>query len=258
MILRMNIKIILMIWLTLASFILAHRPAFGTHPLATDDTGTQGTGGIEIELSHQAIRPAAADSDYLFDSGVSVHIGLMQALDLGLTAFLESSLSGPGGWRSGIAPPVVELKWRFWEDDGSRSSLALRLDYSPKPLSSVSPGGHDLGALLVNCWQVEESSLHLNLGGYARDIGFGGTVGTLYAASAVTIPLAEKVFVTMESTYETSPSDRIHIVNGMGGVVWEIRPGRVLSLGAGPMWEAGGRLGWVATLAYTIALPRGT
>lgn len=252
----MKIKINIMSFLVFGMLVLTLRPAQATHPLATDDTGTQGGGGVEVELSHQAARPAGADSDYRFDSGVSVHVGVAEKIDLGLTVFLESFLSDAGEWRFGVVPPVVDLKWRFWEGVGSRSSLALRLDYSPKALGSLSSGGHDVGALLVHCREFGNSSLHLNLGGYARNLETEGGAGTLYAGGALTIPLTKKLLAAMEAVYETAPFDHGHNIGGMGGIVWEIQPGKVVSVGAGPAWETGGRVGWMATLGFTVALPK--
>lgn len=243
--------------LAVFTLVLACPPAFATHPLATDDTGTQGAGGVEIELSNQTARPTSADTDYRIQSGVSTHVGLHERLDLGLTVFLESARSDLGAWDFGIAPPVADLKWRFWGGPASPSSLALRLDYSPKPLSSISSGGHDVGALLVNCWEFGGASLHLNVGGYARDLGIEETLGTLYGGAALTVPITEKMQAAAEAVYETGPFHGFHAVGGMGGLIWEVGDGKIVSLGAGPMWEAGGRPGWVAAAGFTIALPRG-
>lgn len=246
-----RIGLALLLWV--GSPLLLPNAGLAAHPLATDDTGTQGTAGVEVELSQQLVRPTSEDSDYVLDTGLSIHVGLAESLDIGLTLFYESLVTSDGGWKSGALNPAVDLKWRFLEAHGAFPSMAVRLDYKPEQVGPFSSGGHDMGVLLAGSWEMESFSVHLNLGGYAHDLSMEKAIGTLYVGGTGIVPLSEKVLAGAEITYEIGPLDDFHSLTGMAALVWEAWSERTLSFGAGPAWESGGRLGWILTLGFTAA-----
>lgn len=88
-------------------------------PLATDDTGTQGLGGHQLEASHETARSRLA-SVSSFDRALPLAYtyGVSDALDLSLGLTRQTT---PGeAWNN----PTLGAKWRFWEGEGQ--SLAVK------------------------------------------------------------------------------------------------------------------------------------
>lgn len=131
----------------------------GTHPLITEDTGTQGQGGIQIELT--------AESDYDRDAGVTERSTSFAAvLSYGATDNLDMIIALPyrrvtteqGGVRdteNGSGDVGLDLKWRFYEKDllsfalkpgitlaagdESRGLGAGKSTYSMYPVTTIAP-----------------------------------------------------------------------------------------------------------------------
>jgi hypothetical protein len=113
-------------------------PAFALQPLITDDTGTQGSGGNQLEFSYNEER---AKSDGNTDRTRSVPVvytrGLTDTLDVYFGAgysWLRPDNSGSNV--NGATNPSLGAKWRFYENEESGSSLAIK----PEIVFPVSSG----------------------------------------------------------------------------------------------------------------------
>lgn len=92
-------------------------PAHAFHPLITDDAGTQGTGGNQLEIGTDHGRSEGETARAL---GVTYTRGVTDSLDLFVGAAYQTS--DPSGWGN----VGVGAKWRFYEDAAGRLSLALK------------------------------------------------------------------------------------------------------------------------------------
>ena len=116
-------------------------PAFGGHPLITDDTGTQGKGKTQIELTGQY--------DHDDEKGVkSENWEAKAALSYGLVESLDLVLEAPYSWTSaedaegtirnnGPADLSIAAKWRVCEREG--------LSFALKPSVTLPTGDEDKG-----------------------------------------------------------------------------------------------------------------
>lgn len=106
---------------TFASFASAHQP------LLTDDTGTQGSGGNQLEFSYSHERTELAGA-----TTRSRMLPLVYTRGLGdtLDVFVQANEGGSGN-------PSFGLKWRFYENAGSRTSLGVKPEVRP----SLNPRG---------------------------------------------------------------------------------------------------------------------
>jgi hypothetical protein len=95
--------------------------AYAFHPLVTDDTGTQGTGGNQLEVGMDYVDENPGHARAL---GITYTRGLTDTLDAFVGAAYQTS--SPRGWGN----VGVGLKWRFFEDEASKFSLALKPDQS--------------------------------------------------------------------------------------------------------------------------------
>ena len=116
-----------------AAVVLAGFPLMASafQPLVTDDTGTQGDGGNQLEFSFSRDRTSAAgESQRVLTVPVVYTRGLSETLDVfaGYSfARIHSSVAGEEA--SGSANPSVGAKWRFYENEASGTSLAVKPEF---------------------------------------------------------------------------------------------------------------------------------
>lgn len=96
-------------------------PALAFHPLITDDTGTQGTGGNQLELGYDY---AKSKTGGVSETAKAVPFtytrGITDALDL--FAGIARQTDPVSGWTN----VGVGAKWRFHEDDANKRSVAVK------------------------------------------------------------------------------------------------------------------------------------
>ncbi|MBU2054416.1 MAG: transporter [Proteobacteria bacterium] len=158
----------------LSAVLMLHSIAWAAHPLITDDTGTQGQGKFQIEVSGQY------DSNKETVGGVSTESTGSQVattLSYGFTENMDIVLGIPYQWgkgkedgmtvydEKGIADMTVDLKWRFFEKDGL--SLAF------KPGVRIPTGNDEKGlgagrtgyqAFLIGSLDAAPWTFHTNVG----------------------------------------------------------------------------------------------
>lgn len=129
------------------------------HPLVTDDTGTQGDGGNQLEVGYDHAR---SDGDTAHALGVTYTRGFSDTLDAYIGSAYQTS--DPDGWGN----VGVGLKWRFYENEASKLSLALK----PEILLPVSRaheaeglgnGETSYGLTFIASMETGFGELHFNL-----------------------------------------------------------------------------------------------
>ncbi|WP_232319793.1 transporter [Prosthecochloris sp. HL-130-GSB] len=155
------------------------QPLYAAHPLETDDTGTQGRGGWQLEIVS-----GFSDDD---TDGVSLSEGEAAAvLSYGLADNIDLVAEVPWLWYrhelqgfpaehdSGIGDVSLELKWRFYEFEERGLSFAL------KPSVTLPAGDHEEGfgngrlsggTTLIVSKQGVLGQLHANVGYTLQDYG---------------------------------------------------------------------------------------
>jgi hypothetical protein len=143
-------------------------PALGAHPLVSDDTGTQGKGKTQIEITGQYDRGD--------EEGLKTEIWEAKAtLIYGLFAPVDLILEAPYNWIStknderitqdGFADLLVALKWRFFEQNG--------LSFAIKPAVTLPTGDEEKGLGngrasygfgFITTYAKDSWAFHLNLG----------------------------------------------------------------------------------------------
>jgi hypothetical protein len=101
-------------------------PAGALQPLITDDTETQGAGGNQLEVSFDRERVRSPGERTTRHAATIVFTrGLTETLD----GYVEASgvrLRTNGADDSGAGNPALGVKWRFWENEANKLSLALK------------------------------------------------------------------------------------------------------------------------------------
>ena len=152
--------------------------AFGAHPLITDDAGTNGKGKFQLELNGEfAYDKEKSDGITVkekgYEAGVAVSAGLLDTLDIVCGIPYQWNRTEEDGAivsdEDGISDIGLELKWRFFEQNG--------LSFALKPSLTIPSGDEDkglgtgkvcYGATFIATKEIAPFTFHMNLG-YTRN-----------------------------------------------------------------------------------------
>lgn len=166
----------------LAAPLLLPAPTLAAHPLSTDDTGTQGDRGRQLELTVEHGRDAssaggAAALDHAGEAAVTLALGIADAVDLvvGLpTSWGRSRLDGAlVSEQVGVADASVEVKWRFLARGGFSAAVKPGLSLpTGDPRDGLGSGRPGYGVTLIATQEAGPVTLHANAGWARADFVF--------------------------------------------------------------------------------------
>lgn len=157
----------------ITAVVLSSGTAFAAHPLITDDTGTQGHGKFQLEVSGEYGR----DKENL--DGVETRekvAGLETVISGGLSDSIDLVVAVPWAWsrvkedgvvvsdENGLGDVGLELKWRFLEYKGF--SLALKPGLTlptGNENRGLGNGKISYGATMVASQELDPFTFHLNI-----------------------------------------------------------------------------------------------
>lgn len=152
--------------------VLALLPAgscFAAHPLITEDTGTQGRGNGQLELTAEYGHDEAADAEEdAADFAVVLSYGLRDNLDLLLTlpySRADTLADGATTTVHGLGDIGLDAKWRFFEE--GRLSVALKTGVtfaSGDETQGLGAGKSNVGVNLVASFETAEWGWHVHIG----------------------------------------------------------------------------------------------
>lgn len=229
--------------------LLGAGPAFGAHPLLTDDTGTQGTGKTQVELSGRFDRYGESGARTEgWEAKAVLTYGLLDLLDLGLEVPYTwvSAKDGETVRQDGFADLLVALKWRFFEQGGL--SLAL------KPLVTLPTGDAEkgqgggrtsCGVNLISTVAKDLCDFHLNLGvthnDYKLEADRTANRNDIWNVSAaVEYKLAKSWRLVADIGAERNANAGSNNLPAfvLGGVIWSVS--ETLDIDAGVKWGLNG------------------
>jgi hypothetical protein len=171
------------ITLLAAAAMIISSGAYAAHPLITDDTGTQGTGKFQLEITSEfssneendggpTIKETGGEIAAALSYGISENIDLVVGMPYQWYTVKESGLKVAE--ESGGGDMSVELKWRFLDTGEEGTSLALKPGISIPAGSEekgFGSGAVSCGVMLIATHTGKLGALHANLG-YSR-VGYG-------------------------------------------------------------------------------------
>jgi hypothetical protein len=96
-------------------------------PLVTDDTGTQGAGGNQIEAAYnRTVERAAGARAVVHEVPLVYTRGITEALDLYFGGAYQRLTADGAPTERGWGNTAFGAKWRFYENETSKLSLALK------------------------------------------------------------------------------------------------------------------------------------
>ncbi len=231
--------------------------AHAGHPLITEDTGTQGTGNYQLELTHDLSRDNEAGTKTLSQSlNAVLSYGLTDKFDIVVALPYEHSVERSGGTKTtvhGFADMEIAAKWRF-HDEGPlslalRPGLGLPTGNEDKGLSSE----HIIPSLFgVMTYAIEPWAFHLHLG-YTRNFhdGSGQRDHIYHASVAAEYHFGDSARLVADASTETNP-DRTgpsHASSIVLGLIYSFTPDLDIDLGYRKgLSDAAGDHAWLAGL----------
>jgi hypothetical protein len=112
----------------LAGVVLLPAAASAFQPLVTDDTGTQGAGGNQVEAAYNRTTDKAPGvKTTTHEVPVGFTRGITDALDIFIGLGRQKIIpDAPATVERGEVNPVLGAKWRFHENEASKLSLAFK------------------------------------------------------------------------------------------------------------------------------------
>lgn len=212
--------------------------AFAGHPLITEDTGTQGAGNWQLELTHDRGRSrVGATQERSYSTTAVLSYGATDATDVILALPYERTKTrspGANGENRGLGDVELAAKWRFVEHGDT--SVAIR------PGVTLPSGDEDKGLgtgrvapslFAVLSHEPGDWGFHLHVG-YTRNRNDVGERRDIYHGSvALTYNSAPNLHWVADLSSETNPdpADDEHIRSAVLGVIWSVRPNLDLDLG---------------------------
>lgn len=155
-------------WLSLLAWLPAGAAAL--QPLVTDDTGTQGSGGNQMEFGYIRVVEKEPGINTAITALPFVYTrGLNNAVDVYIGgAYTRFSPPAPEVSQNGAGNMLAGLKWRFFEHEANKVSLAfkseIRLPVSERAESrGLGNGKTNAGAALLLTRETGFGAIHANL-----------------------------------------------------------------------------------------------
>jgi hypothetical protein len=152
---------------------LVNSVSFATHPLITDDTGTQGKGKMQIEINGESGYDKEKEDDVTIKARESE---IAAAISYGIQDNIDIVLGLPYVWinekedgdvtadENGISDISVEVKWMFYENEGLSLALKPGLTFpTGDEEKGLGSGRMSYGLTFITTKEIEPWAFHLNL-----------------------------------------------------------------------------------------------
>ena len=220
--------------------VAAAAPAAAGPPYITDDPVPTDTGHWEIYAFGDG---EGIDSNVDADAGLDLNYGPVKDVQLTATLPLSFSHEAGHGWRSGTGDLELAVKYRFFDDEKSRVSLAA-FPRAFLPTSTIEQ--HERTQLLLPIWAQKDFAGGTSIfggGGYELNPGRGNR-NFWQAGLAVTHDVSKTVSVGGEVAWQQRDADDATAETDAGiGTIVKLSDHDALLFSAGPTWT-GHRTGY--------------
>ncbi len=217
---------------------LSSAPVFAAHPLITEDTGTQGQGRFQLELTAEL----GSDTERGVETrsagyATVLTYGLRDNLDVLVTlpyTRVRTEIDGSATSAAGVGDVGLDAKWRFFERADLSVALKAGLSYpSGEETEGLGAGYWNYSVNLVTSYAHGPWGYHLHLG-YWRNRNTLGEIPQIHHASvALTYQASDAWRLVADIGNDTSPDrsyeeDRVFLTLG---AIFSLRENFDLDLG---------------------------
>lgn len=237
--------------------------AAALQPLITDDTGTQGHGGNQLEVSLNQSRTSLSGArDRAGGLAVGYTRGVTETIDIYATASYLRLRPDEGNAASGPGSPSIGSKWRFLDTTTSGTSAASKIEFllpvsdgaEQDGLGSASLGGQ-LTFILTQ--EVPFGEVHVNASaGRLRYRAAGANQGStpirLTAAPVWHVSENWKLALDVGAQWEKAEGQTLRTSYAELGAIWSA--GEDVDLAVGLIRTANNQNPQTSTVAVTAGL----
>jgi hypothetical protein len=215
------------------SFLLAIAAAGTAHaapPLTSEDTGTQGKGVAQFEMTVERPRDTRSGVTYQgTETSVVLNYGLAENIDVQIVQpYLRVTEESAAGRTvtAGALDTRLNLKWRFYERD--KFSLAVMPGILvPTGKTGLSTERVNPGILLIGSYEPEPFAVHADLGYRHLDNELGLREDLVHASAALHYTFHSTLKLVADTSGETrlepGPSGWVRYTTL--GAIWIFSPG---------------------------------
>jgi len=204
---------------------------WAAHPLASEDPGTQGTGGVELEIGFAASRGDAGGR--AAELAPQFAYGVAPTVDVILRPTWLDLHPADEERRRGTGDTSLDLKWRFYDEDGLQLALRGGVDLTTgnaeRGLGATQIGMHAVVALGVE-WGT--ATVLANLG--ARRASVPGERTYLPFATAALLWPSEgtlRTFIEVAAQANGDPQRSTWPAIARTGLMWKVNESLALDVG---------------------------
>lgn len=216
-------------WVRISLLLCTLAPATGrtAHPLITEDTGTQGQGNFQLELTyeHGKLRQNSANGYEALSSAV-LSYGMVDSLDaiIGLP-YLRIDHSSNTPTTNGMGDVGLDIKWRFYEKGPLSLAFKPGITFpSGDETQGLGTGKHGWGIFFTGSYEAAPWALHLHLGSFQNHNVVDKRVHLWHVSGAIARRVGEDVKLILDAGID-SHTDRgasSDIVFLIAGLIWSM------------------------------------
>jgi hypothetical protein len=223
--------------------------AFAAHPLITEDTGTQGSGNFQLELTTESMRVReAGQRQYVLLNTAVLAYGFVETADVLVT--LPWLKLGQPDSAHGLTDAGLDIKWRFYETGPWSFALKPGVTFpTGDDTKNLGAGRHTWSAYVVSSVDLKPWAFHLHLGHRHNNNLSNDRVNIWHASLATSWQVLEPLKLVLDVGTDTN-TDRgtdDHPYFAIAGLIWSVRPNLDIDLGV--RTERTDNMRTVATLA---------
>ena len=216
--------------------------AYAAHPLVTEDTGTQGQGGWQLEVNAEVTRDKADGTRTRgFQPAATLSYGVIETLDIQLGRPYLRQTTHDGATRTesnGGLDTALDFKWRFFEHEAFSLGLKPGLTFATgRDEAGRGTGRTTFGSLLIASFDQDAYALHAHLG-VRRNNNNVGERRTLYqvaVAGMLKVHETTRAILDLSTTTNADPADSTAVRYATLGVIYS--PSKNIDLDLG--WRVG-------------------
>ena len=206
---------------------LASSAAWAIHPLITEDTGTQGRGGWQLEVNTEKTRDQSNGTTIrTFQPAATLSYGALDNLDLQITPAYVRQKSDDVSV-GGKLDTALDAKWRFYENGP--------LSFGLKPGITL-PTGHDeegrgaghttWGSLAIVSYEREGWAIHSHTGYRHNRNTLGQRKSLWHISAALWLKPTEALKLVVDRSYDTNldPSSNTTVRQTILGIIYSVTP----------------------------------
>ena len=227
------------LWLGAAlSGMLVCAPLHAAHPLITEDTGTQGRGNFQAELTNEqfTIEQDTAKQKLALTT-LTLTYGVVDNVDMLVSVpYLKLGASQSDGTpgTQGLGDVGLDVKWRFYEADHWSVAIKSGLTFpTGDDVLNLGTGRHTWSAYIVSSYALEQWAFHLHLGYLHFGNDLNENVNIWHASAAVERKLTDDLRIVFDSGVDTNgnPDAKKELVFLIAGLVYSPHPNIDLDIG---------------------------